>query len=31
MNEKVLPGYAKLIIAASGEISKKLGAAETGE
>jgi DNA-binding IclR family transcriptional regulator len=30
MNEKVLPGCAKLIVAASREISKKLGAAETG-
>jgi DNA-binding IclR family transcriptional regulator len=30
MSEKVLPGYAKLIIAVSREISKKLGSMETG-
>jgi DNA-binding IclR family transcriptional regulator len=30
MDEKILPGYAKLVISASREISKKLGAAESG-
>jgi DNA-binding IclR family transcriptional regulator len=30
MDEKILPGYAKLVISASREISKKLGAAEPG-
>jgi DNA-binding IclR family transcriptional regulator len=31
MNEKILPGYAKLIIAVSREISQKMGSTETGK